>query len=130
MVEMKIPGMAYTVQLLQKTPDNYEVIILLHGQPESSTRARLLDKGSIRRAMETALRQIGVSVPELSLDNVAKGLLDATEEEGFPSDFDSVSSSSLLEGFKEITNERLEQMEGRLAELVARLDRIEERLGL
>lgn len=130
MVEMKIPGMAYTVRLLQKTPDNYEVIILLHGQPETSTRARLLDRGSIRRAIATALRQIGVSVSELSLDNVARGLLEAAETEGFTADFEAVSSESVLDSFKEVTNERLEQIEGKLEEVMTRITRIEERLGL
>ena len=108
MVEMKIPGMAYTVRLLQKAPDNYEVLILLHGQPETSTRARLLDKGSIRRAIATGMRQVGVSVSELGLENVARGLIEAAEKEGFPSEFDDASPSSMFDSFKETTTERLD----------------------
>lgn len=131
MVEIKIPGMAYTVQLFQRAADHFEVVILLHGKPEISTRSRLLEKGSIRRAIATGLRQVGVSISEMALDNVARELIEVAEEEGFPSESDQiVSAPSPLEGFKQFTSERLEQLEAQLKELVERVARIEERLGL
>lgn len=131
MVEIKIPGMAYTVQLFQRASDHFEVVVLLHGTPEISTRSRLLEKGSIRRAISTGLRQIGVSISEMALDNVARELIEAAEKEGLLSEPDQVvSTPSPLEGFKQFTNERLEQLEAQLKELVERIVRIEERLGL
>ena len=128
-IDKKIPGMAYTVQLQQKAADNFEVTILLHGKPETSTRSRLLDKGSIRRAIATGLRQIGVSVSELSLDNVARDLVEAADQEGFP-DVEAATPGSLIETFKELTNERLQNIENQLKEALARVERIEDRLGL
>ncbi len=128
-IDKKIPGMAYTVQLQQKDADNFEVTILLHGKAETSTRSRLLDKGSIRRAIATGLRQIGVTVSELSLDNVARDLVEAAEQKGFP-DLESASPGSLLESFKDVTNDRLEKLENQLKEAIARVERVEERLGL
>lgn len=128
-IDKKIPGMAYTVQLQQKDADNFEVTILLHGMAETSTRSRLLDKGSIRRAIATGLRQIGVTVSELSLDNVARDLVEAAEQKGFP-DMESASPGSLLESFKDITNDRLEKLENQLKEAIARVERVEDRLGL
>lgn len=131
MVEIKIPGMAYTVQLFQRASDNFEVVILLHGKPEISSRSRLLEKGSIRRAISTGLRQIGVSISEMALDNVARELIEAAEKEGLLSEPEqAVSASSPLEGFKKLTDERLEQLEAQLKEVVERVVRIEERLGL
>ena len=131
MVEIKIPGMAYTVQLFQRASDHFEVVVLLHGTPEISTRSRLLEKGSIRRAISTGLRQIGVSISEMALDNVARELIEAAEKEGLLSEPEQVvSASSPLEGFKQFTDERLEQLEAKLKELVERIVRIEERLGL
>ncbi len=131
MVEIKIPGMAYTVKLFQRASDHFEVVVLLHGTPEISTRSRLLEKGSIRRAISTGLRQIGVFVSEMALDNVARELIEAAEGEGFPSEPDQVlSTPSPFEGFKQFTNERLEQLEAQLKELIERVVRIEERLGL
>jgi len=128
-IDKKIPGMAYTVQLQQKDADNFEVTILLHGKAETSTRSRLLDKGSIRRAIATGLRQIGVTVSELSLDNVARDLVEAAEQKGFP-DMESASPGSLLESFKDITNDRLEKLENQIKEAIARVERVEDRLGL
>ena len=128
-IDKKIPGMAYTVQLHQKDADNFEVTILLHGKAETSTRSRLLDKGSIRRAIATGLRQIGVTVSELSLENVARDLVESAEQKGFP-DQESASPGSVLESFKAATNERLEKIEDQLKESLARVERVEERLGL
>lgn len=131
MVEIKIPGMAYTVQLFQRASDHFEVVILLHGTPEISSRSRLLEKGSIRRAISTGLRQIGVSISEMALDNIARELIEVAEKEGLLSEPEqAVSASSPLEGLKKITNERLEQLEAQLKDLVERVVRIEERLGL
>ncbi|MFX0200074.1 MAG: hypothetical protein ACFFCW_28465 [Candidatus Hodarchaeota archaeon] len=131
MVEIKIPGMAYTVQLFQRASDHFEVVILLHGKPEISSRSRLLEKGSIRRAISTGLRQIGVSISEMALDNIARELIEVAEKEGLLSEPEQAASvSSPLEEFKKSTDERLEQLETQLKDLVERVVRIEERLGL